>query len=472
MYRREGEPPLIKGWIPYLGKAVEFTRDAHKFLTTTQDKHGDIFTVRIAGKYITFVMDPVLYPCVIKQGKKLDFHELSHKAGQTVFTFPPDLGIQGLAENLAHTFSFLRGDHLILLTESMMGNLQLVLKQDYLCEESGWRVGGVHHFCRHVMFEATFLTLFGKPSHTTRHVDTDALREKLFQFDGVFLLLLAQVPISLLGSMKTIREEIICSLLPENRQKWCGTSRFLQETANMLDLYPMFREKDKAGLYFSLLWGSVTNTIPAMFWTMYHLLKSPEALATVRRELNQVLQLSGQEVGCGQDITLTQEQLDSLLYLGSAIKESLRLYSVAANFRLTQEDFNLQLDRGRCAKIRKGDFLVLFPMATHLDPEVYEDPEVYKFDRFVEDGKEKKDFYKRGQKLKYYLMPFASGSTICPGRFLATNGIKLLLSLVLLHLDVELLDNRQAVTMNPGRIGLGTVSPNSDPPFRYRPRPL
>lgn len=49
VYRKEGEPPLIKGWIPYVGKALEFGRDAHQFLTAHRDKHGDVFTVLIAG---------------------------------------------------------------------------------------------------------------------------------------------------------------------------------------------------------------------------------------------------------------------------------------------------------------------------------------------------------------------------------------------------------------------------------------
>lgn len=48
-YRRAGEPPLITGWIPYLGKALEFGRDAHVFLQEQKKKFGDVFTVLIAG---------------------------------------------------------------------------------------------------------------------------------------------------------------------------------------------------------------------------------------------------------------------------------------------------------------------------------------------------------------------------------------------------------------------------------------
>lgn len=43
--RRRNEPPLDKGAVPWLGHALEFGRDAAKFLARMKEKHGDIFTV-------------------------------------------------------------------------------------------------------------------------------------------------------------------------------------------------------------------------------------------------------------------------------------------------------------------------------------------------------------------------------------------------------------------------------------------
>jgi len=48
-YRKDGEPPLIKSWIPFLGKALEFRKNSLQFLTQLQREHGDVFTVLIAG---------------------------------------------------------------------------------------------------------------------------------------------------------------------------------------------------------------------------------------------------------------------------------------------------------------------------------------------------------------------------------------------------------------------------------------
>ena len=46
--RKKNEPPLVKGFIPWLGHALEFGKDAAKFLTRMKQKHGDIFTVRFS----------------------------------------------------------------------------------------------------------------------------------------------------------------------------------------------------------------------------------------------------------------------------------------------------------------------------------------------------------------------------------------------------------------------------------------
>lgn len=94
----------------------------------------------------------------------------------------------------------------------------------------------------------------------------------------------------------------------------------------------------------------------------------------------------------------------------------------------------------------------------------------FRFDRYLEDGQEKTDFYKNGQKLKYYLMPFGSGATMCPGRYIAINEIKQFVCLLLLYFDVELEDERDTVRPDYARAGLGIMQPLDEVRFRYRLR--
>lgn len=60
----------------------------------------------------------------------------------------------------------------------------------------------------------------------------------------------------------------------------------------------------------------------------------------------------------------------------SSINESLRLSSASMNIRVAQEDFSLRLDSERSASVREGDIIVLYPQTMHMDPEIYEEPQV------------------------------------------------------------------------------------------------
>ncbi|XP_031592560.1 cytochrome P450 7B1 [Oreochromis aureus] len=471
--RREDEPPLIKGWIPFIGKALEFVKDAHKFLKEHKRKFGDVFTVQIAGKYMTFIMDPLLYPNIIKQGRQLDFHEFSNRVAPFAFGYPPVTSkFPGLREQIKRSFILLQGDNLTPLTESMMGNLMLVFRQDYLDQESSWKTAYMYKFCSSIMFEATFLTMYGKPASASRHSGMSVLEKDFIKFDNMFPLLVAQIPIWLLGRTKAIRQRLINYFLPHQMSCWSHSSEFIRTRFEMFEQYDTLRDFDKAAHHFAILWASLGNTVPATFWAMYYLVSHPEALQFVRQELEDVLRLSGVEFSRDQDVTLTPAHLEKLLYMESAIKESFRLCSSSMNIRVAQEDFSLRLDAERSAAVRKGDIIALYPQALHLDPEIYEDPETFRFDRYVQNGQKKTDFYKDGQKLKHYLMPFGSGATKCPGRFFAINEIKQFLSVILLYLDLELEEGQSKATLDLSRAGMGVMLPAKDVRFRYRLRPV
>ncbi|KAF4087918.1 hypothetical protein AMELA_G00077140 [Ameiurus melas] len=481
--RREGEPPLIKGWIPFLGKALEFRNDSYKFLQQLQKCHGDVFTVLIAGKYMTFVMNPLLYPAVIKQGKQLDFHKFSDAAASTTFGFPAvNTGkFPGLSDKIQRSFLLLQGSALNTLTLKMIGNLQLVLQQDFLSSNAvgrkcDWRQEDLYEFCERVMFEATFLTLYGRPPQTKMDVHTqlhreswiDALLDNFRKFDAIFPLLIAKIPIVLLGRIKSIREQLIRFFHPHRMAEWTNPSEFIQARTELLNQYDTLQDLDKSAHHFAILWASVGNTVPACFWCLYHLLSSPKAFSVVREEIMGMFGEKEPETMTMRQDRLTREQLEKLIYLESAINESLRLSSVSMNIRVVQEDFCLRLNSRCSVYVRKGDLVTLYPQSTHLDPEIYPDPQQYQFDRFVENGKMKTEFYKGNQKVHYYHMPFGSGATMCPGRFFALNELKLFFCITLLMCDMQLTAGQQHATMDKSRAGLGIMPPANHISFRYR----
>ncbi|XP_009869733.1 PREDICTED: 25-hydroxycholesterol 7-alpha-hydroxylase [Apaloderma vittatum] len=470
--QKTGEPPLINGWIPYLGKALIFRKDAFKFLLDQQKKLGDIFTVHIAGRYITFIMDPFQYVYVIRNSKQLEFHEFADKMASKTFDYPalsngkfPDL-----KENLHRIYQYLQGKPLDIISDHMMKNLQDIF--EWKCSQAtDWETEKMYKFCCSVMFEASFVTLYGRVPAADGHKVISEIRDKFIKFDASFPYLAANIPIELLGATKKVRKELIHHFLLQNMTKWLGGSKVVQARQDIFEKYELLGDYDKAAHHFAFLWASVGNTIPATFWAMYYLLRHPEALAAVRDEIDHLLQSTGQKRGPTYNIHLTREQLDNLVYLESALNESLRMCSSSMNIRISQEDFVLKLEGNQEVGLRKGDWIALYPQILHMDPEVYEDPKEYKFDRYIENGKKKTTFYKAGRKLKYFLMPFGSGISMCPGRFLAMNEMKMFLFLLLAHFDVELVENK-AVRLDNSRMGLGILLPDVDIAFRYKLRAL
>ena len=203
---------------------------------------------------MTFVMDPLMYPSIVKHGRQLDFHEFSNRVAPFTFGYPPVISgkFPGLREQIRRSFQLLQGDNLQPLTESMMGNLMLVFHQDHLGqrpeeEAGGWKTGSMYEFCNSVMFEATFLTMYGRPASASRHSGMGLMREDFIRFDTMFPLLIAQIPIWLLGRTKAIREKLINYFLPQSMSHWSNPSQFIRRRAELFEQYDTLRDVDKAG---------------------------------------------------------------------------------------------------------------------------------------------------------------------------------------------------------------------------------
>lgn len=68
------EPPLIKGYVPFLGVAPQAIPRPRGYLTQCRRQNGDIFTLYALGKRVTIVIDPIEgIPSILRQSNKLSF---------------------------------------------------------------------------------------------------------------------------------------------------------------------------------------------------------------------------------------------------------------------------------------------------------------------------------------------------------------------------------------------------------------
>ncbi|KAJ8797056.1 hypothetical protein J1605_001866 [Eschrichtius robustus] len=372
-HRRPGEPPLIKGWLPYFGEALKLQKDPLGFMTTLQKQYGDVFTLFLGGNYITFILDPFQYQSVVKN-QKLSFQMFTSKFLMRVFSVKKMMTYHDLNDKIHTSYQLLRGKHLDTLMENTMQTLKQVFEPQFL-KTTSWDTEYLLTFCSSVIFEVTFTAIHGNVLAGDRKTFITELRDDFFKFDSKFTHLASGVPIELLGNIKSIRTKLIKQLTTENLAKLQGWSEVVQMRQDILEKYYTPKDTEIGAHHLGLLWASVSNTVPTMFWTMYYLLRHPEAMAVLRDEIDHLLQSTGQKKGPGFSIHLTREQLDSLVYLESTILEVLRLCSFSGIFRVVQEDLTLHLESQDCC-LRKGDFVGIFPPVLHYDPEIFEAPEI------------------------------------------------------------------------------------------------
>nr|XP_030694901.1 prostacyclin synthase isoform X1 [Globicephala melas] len=476
--RRPGEPPLDLGSIPWLGYALEFGKDAASFLTRMKEKHGDIFTVLVGGRYVTVLLDPHSYDMVVWEPRtRLDFHAYAVFLMERIFDvqlphYSPSDEKSKMKPTLLHK-------ELQALTEAMYTNLHTVLLGDTTEAGSGWHEMGLLEFSYSFLLRAGYLTLYGveAPPHTQKSQAQDRVHsaDVFHTFRQLDLLL----PKLARGSLSVGDKDQVCRvkgrlwklLSPARLATRAHRSKWLESYLLHLEEMGVSEEMQARALVLQL-WATQGNMGPAAFWVLLFLLRTPEALAAVRGELEPMLLQVEQPIS--QMTALPQKVLDSMPVLDSVLSESLRLTAAPFITREVVVDMALPMADGREFTLRCGDRLLLFPfLSPQKDPEIYTDPEVFKYNRFLNpDGSEKKDFYKDGKRLKNYSMPWGAGHNQCLGRGYAISSIKQFVFLVLARFDLELISpDVEMPLFDLSRYGFGLMQPEHDVPVRYRIRP-
>ncbi|KAG8013714.1 Prostacyclin synthase, partial [Nibea albiflora] len=431
--RRPGEPPLDKGLIPWLGHVLEFRRDTLKFIDRMRQKHGDVFTIQLAGFYVTFLQDPLSFGSLVKESReKLDFNKFAKQLVLRVFGYKAienDHQILHLSSN-----KHLKGDGLEVLTQAMMTNLQNLMLHSIgsAAAQRTWTEDGLFMYSYNIVFRAGYLSLL------------EAGRLLEYFWDAV--------------SVHKMKNK-------DNISRWVWDMQQAKEENGM-------KESMINKYMFVLLWASQGNTGPSSFWLLLFLMKHPEAMTAVKEEVDKIVKESGQEVKRGGPlISLTREMLMKTPVLDSAVEETLRLTAAPLLTRAVIQDMTLKMADGREVFIRQGDRIAAFPYsAVHIDPEIHPDPHSFKYDRFLNpDGSKKTDFYKAGKKVKYYNMPWGAGVSMCPGRFFATNELKQFVFLMFVYFEFELKNPDEKIPeIDCRRWGFGSMQPVKDVQFRYR----
>ncbi|XP_068120547.1 prostacyclin synthase [Hyperolius riggenbachi] len=464
--RRHNEPPLDRGLIPWLGHALEFGKDAATFLMSMKAKHGDIFTIQVAGKFLTVLLDPHSYENVVWASRsKLDFGIYAKVLMRRMFDVTlPDYDVTAEKAMLR---PHLQNEKLCSLTASMRRNLTTILN-DSSTSASAWREDSLFSFTYGVMLRAGFLTLFGSCELSDSPVeDLRHSKEVYREFRRFDKLLMKTARNALSAAEKKelclVKENLWQLLDAETLKRRVNRSSWLESYQRHLEELQVPNAMQSRAMLLQL-WATQGNAGPAAFWLLLYLMKHPRAMEAVTAELK--LTMQGQE-------EISQRALESATILDSALEESLRMTAAPFITREVLSEGSLRLADGREYLLRRGDRLCLFPyVSPQMDTEIHPEPQEFRYNRFLNaDGTKKREFYKSGRTLAHASLPWGAGSNVCVGRFYATNSIKLCIWLLLLNFEVGLKDpDEKMPEFDESRYGFGVLQPKHDVLFQYRRR--
>ncbi|KAJ6822082.1 isoflavone 3'-hydroxylase-like [Iris pallida] len=201
---------------------------------------------------------------------------------------------------------------------------------------------------------------------------------------------------------------VLQELLDECRKQHLDKSNQDKEEKKktLLDVMILLQQKDPEFYTDTIIKGTMLIFIiggtdpPAnnMEWQLSLLLNHPQVLMKVRAEI---------DAHVGHDRLITDSDVPKLQYLTNVIKESLRLYPVGPLLVPHESSADCTVAG---YDVPRGTMLFVHAHAIQMNPSLWEDPDSFKPERWLEIDQEAKS-------LKF--LPFGYGRRICPAEFMS-----------------------------------------------------
>ncbi|PHT71995.1 hypothetical protein T459_22780 [Capsicum annuum] len=172
-----------------------------------------------------------------------------------------------------------------------------------------------------------------------------------------------------------------------------------------------------------MLFAAMDTTASSVEWILTELLRHPEVMKKLRKELQEVV---------GLERRVEESDLENLNYLDMVVKEGMRMHPVAPLFYHESMEDCVVSD----LHIPKGSRILVNCYAVQRDPNVWPEPDKFLPDRFLESSI---DF--RGH--DFQLIPFGSGRRSCPGMQLGITVIRLVVAQLVHCFEWELPNGMQ-----------------------------
>lgn len=428
-------PPAVSGSRPVVGHSLEFLRDPVPLIERGHREHGDICMLHIAGK-----------PMIILAGQ--DY------AGKFFGLTDNSLSIRGGLAFLSRLFG--KDFYFLAETGEYQRQRDIVLPRFQSRQLGGYlRImdSQASEFIRDLGDQGEFDLLDGLGPVVIQIAAEAFLGERMDgnffaefrQFsNGIDPVMPGWLPMPHFIHSRRSRERlqsIVRQMIRARREHPADPADFLQNLAQArYGDGTVVPEEIKVSLVLGLLWAGHETTAGQLAWAVIDLLRHPAELGKVLAEQREVMP-GGQA---------DMKSVRQLAHLSRALHETQRLHPAAPGMiRSVTEDTRLG-----GYLLPRGSRVMLSATVTHRLPELYDDPDTFLPDRYLENPK-----------AVHQLIGFGGGMHRCLGMHFAHLEMQVLITRLLQALDLEL------VNPDPQPVrGLRARWPQGPCRVRYRKR--
>ncbi|GFO45066.1 hypothetical protein PoB_007157100 [Plakobranchus ocellatus] len=323
---------------------------------------------------------------------------------------------------------------------------------------SSWHEDDLRNFASRIFFSPLFYSIFGRGVKGQEKSFQPQVFHKMFdQFHKYFNFLWLGVPPQLFP--EAVKAGAVLGQQPHSGEmvKRDGCSEYIKfATEFMLKHGQTEREIVSHNLVFLHV---NYNTFRVVYWCMYKLMEEAGVMAALKAEVDEVIEAKRSGATPEEAVAeFTADDINKMPAVDSFLKEIFRCMSGVFMIRKVLKDTSFTTESGAVYNMREGDRVAIYPPAFHYDPEIYEDPETFKYDRYID-----ATFYKNGKEIKHPVIGFGS---LCPGQKLAILEIKWFIINLINSFKLELLDGERTMP-NINMYGHEILPPTHDVRCRF-----
>lgn len=421
-------PPVFEG-IPFIGGLLKFSKGPYKLMEAGYAKHGEVFTVPVAHKRVTFLIGNETIPHFFKAPD----HEMSQSE---VYDFNVPTFGKGVVYDVDQK---VRTEQFRFFTEALTKDRlksyvpQFVKEaEDFFAQwgDSG-EVDLKDEFSKLIMLTAA-RTLLGRE---VRENLFNEVADLLHDLDAGMLpisVFFPYLPIPAHNKRDQSRDElkrIFSKVIQQRRASGKKEQDVLQAfiDAKYQNVYNGRSTTDDeiTGLLIASLFAGQHTSSLTTAWTGYRMTDDKEnSYAKAVEEQKAVIAKHGNE--------LSYDILGEMEVLHRNISEALRMCPpLVLVMRYAKQPFSVTTSDGKTYTIPKGDICMVSPSFNHMLPHLFPEPDKYDPERFAPPREEhvKKPFSWLG---------FGSGRHGCLGQNFAYLQIKSIWSVLLRNFDFEM----------------------------------